>query len=121
MFLWLSDWRSNRHLPACSVHPKKRLKRNLAGLPAFFDVRIVRFTIARRNSRARHVCVPTILMDQVLWPDEKIAGLLCHRWPIETCFHDLKTTMRISALRCKTAEGVKKELVVYLPFASLPG
>ena len=56
----------------------------------------------------------TTLMDSVLWPDEKIAELFGHRWTIETCFNHLKTTMKMSVLRCKTVEGVKKELAVYL-------
>jgi hypothetical protein len=33
---------------------------------------------------------------------------------IETCFNHLKTTMKMNVLHCKTVEGVKKELAVYL-------
>ena len=85
-----------------------------AGLPAFIDVRIVSYTIRRSGYRTRHVLVATTLMDQVLWPDEKIAELYGHRWTIETCFDHLKTTMKMSVLRCKSPDGVKKELAVYL-------
>jgi hypothetical protein len=84
------------------------------GLPAFIDVRIVRYTITRKGYRTHQVLVATTLMDSVLWPDEKIAELFGHRWTIETCFNHLKTTMKMSVLRCKTVEGVKKELAVYL-------
>lgn len=86
----------------------------LALLPKFIDVRIVRFTVARKGYRTRHVLVATTLMDQVLWPDERIAELYGHRWQIETCFNHLKTTMKMNVLRCTTLDGVKKELAVYL-------
>ena len=85
----------------------------LALLPKFIDVRIVRYTIARRGYRTRHVMIATTL-DEASWPDEKIAELYGHRWQIETCFNHLKTTMKMNVLRCKTLDGVKKELAVYL-------
>jgi len=86
----------------------------LARLPKFMDVRIVRFTIARRGYRTRHVLIATTLMDEAAWPDERIAELYGHRWQIETCFNHLKTTMKMNVLRCQTVQGVSKELAVYL-------
>ena len=35
------------------------------------------------------------------------------RWQIEVNFRHLKTTMKMAVLRCKTVEGVLKELAVY--------
>ena len=88
-------------------------------LPKFIDVRIVRYTIANKGYRTRHVLIATTLMDETLWPDEKIAELYGHRWHIETCFDHLKTTMKMNVLRCKTLEGVHKELAVYLAVYNL--
>ena len=85
----------------------------LALLPKFIDVRIVRYSIARCGYRTRHVMIATTL-DKASWPDEKIAELYGHRWQIETCFNHLKTTMKMNVLRCTTLDGVKKELAVYL-------
>ena len=82
-------------------------------MPKFIDVRIVRYSIARRGYRTRHVMIATTL-DKQGWPDEKIAELYGHRWQIETCFNHLKTTMKMNVLRCTTLDGVKKELAVYL-------
>jgi hypothetical protein len=104
----LQRWKKPRKAPAWMDASQ------FTGLPAFIDVRIVRYTIARRGYRTHHVLTATTLMDEVLWPDEKIAELFGHRWTIETCFNHLKTTMKMSVLRCKTLEGVKKELAVYL-------
>jgi hypothetical protein len=88
-------------------------------LPAFIDVRIVAYTIANKGYRTKRVLIATTLMDQSLWPDEKIAELYGHRWHIETCFDHLKTTMKMNVLRCKTVLGVQKELAVYLAVYNL--
>jgi len=86
----------------------------LALLPQFINVRIVRYTVPRKGYRTRHVLVATTLLDTTLWPDEKIADLYGLRWQIETCLDHLKTTMQMNVLRCKTVEGVEKELAMYL-------
>ncbi len=83
-------------------------------LPQFIDVRVVGYTVEHRGFRTRHVLVATTLMDEVRWPDPKIAELYGHRWNIETCLGHLKTTMKMNVLRCKTLDGVMKELAVYL-------
>jgi hypothetical protein len=88
-------------------------------LPKFIDVRVVAYTIANKGYRTKHVLIATTLMDQSLWPDEKIAELYGHRWHIETCFGHLKTTMKMNVLRCKTVAGVQKELAAYLAVYNL--
>jgi Transposase DDE domain len=88
-------------------------------LPAFLDVRVVRYTVAHAGYRTRHLLIATTLMDETLWPDEKIADLYGQRWRIETCFDHLKTTMKMNVLRCKTVEGVMKELAIYLAVYNL--
>lgn len=86
----------------------------LACLPKFLEVRLVCYAISRKGFRTRQVSVVTTLMDTASWPDERIAELYGHRWEIETCFNHLKTTMKMNVLRCKSVDGVKKELAVYL-------
>jgi hypothetical protein len=86
----------------------------LAMLPRRLQVRIVSYKVARKGYRTRQVLIATTLMDTTLWPDEKIAELYGLRWQIETCFDHLKTTMNMNVLRCKTVEGVQKELAMYL-------
>jgi hypothetical protein len=85
-----------------------------AQLPEFIDVRVVRYTVAHAGYRTTHVLVATTLPDDALWPDRKVAELYGHRWDIETCFDHLKTTMGMSVLRCRTLDGVTKELAAYL-------
>jgi hypothetical protein len=88
-------------------------------LPEFVSVRIIRHTIVARGYRTKHMMIVTTLMDQKLWPDAKIAELYGQRWNIETCFDHLKTTMKMNSLKCKSVEGVKKELAIYLAVYNL--
>ena len=81
---------------------------DFALMPKWLDVRIVRYTVARKGYRTRHVVIATTLMDERLWPDERVAELYGQRWHVETCFGHLKTTMKMNVLRCKTVDGVMK-------------
>ena len=83
-------------------------------LPRFLSVRLVRHTVARKGYRTLHLTIVTTLTDAALWPDARVAALYGQRWDIETCFDHLKTTMGMNALRCRTADGVRRELAVYL-------
>jgi len=99
--------------------PPWMAKAQYALLPQSIEVRIVRYTVAQNGFRSRTVLIATTLMNQVIWPDEKIAELYGHRWQIETCFAHLKTTMKMNVLRCKTVNGVMKELAIYLVIYNL--
>src|SRR5207248_2755075 len=63
------------------------------------------------GQRTRMVTIVTTLLDPVLYPSGKIAELYGLRWQVETHFAQLKTSMKMSQLKCKSAEGVKKELL----------
>lgn len=88
--------------------------RQYASLPAFIEVRIVEHTVVHKGFRSQKVVIATTLMEEAIWSDAKVAELYGHRWNIETCFGHLKTTMKMNVLRCKTLQGVMKELAVYL-------
>jgi hypothetical protein len=83
-------------------------------LPATLQIRLVKHRIARPGYRTQEVVIATTLLDKLAWPDEKIAELFGCRWRIETCFDHLKTTMKMNVLKCKTVDGIMKELAVYL-------
>lgn len=106
-------WKKDRKPPAWIDAAQYAL------LPDLIDVRIVRYTVAHKGYRTRQVIVATTVMDAVTWPDAKIAELYGHRWHIETCFNHLKTTMKMNVLRCKTLDGVMKELAMYLAVYNL--
>jgi hypothetical protein len=88
--------------------------RQFASLPESIEIRIVRYTVQRKGYRTKHVAIATTLRDEQAWPDAKIAELYGHRWTIETCFDHLKTTMKMSVLKCQTVGGIQRELMMYL-------
>jgi hypothetical protein len=85
-----------------------------AELPPFVDVRVVAYAVAHKGYRTRRVLVATTLPADAAWADARVAELYGHRWQIETCFAHLKTTMGMDALRCRTVDGVTKELAAHL-------
>jgi len=109
----VTKWKKPKEIPAWMD------AQQFALLPSFIEVRIVSYTVAHQGYRTRHVLVATTLMNQTIWPDAKVAELYGHRWNIETCFGRLKTTMNMNALRCKTVDGVMKELAIYLAVYNL--
>jgi len=83
-------------------------------LPAQISVRIVRFTATLRGFRGRRVTLVTTLLDATLYPAQELAALYARRWRLELCFRDLKTTMGMESLRCKSPAMAEKELLAYL-------
>ena len=93
--------------------PKWMSRKQFAALPSDLIVREIRYHLMARGQRTRVVTIVTTLLDEKLYPAEKIAELYGLRWQVETHFSELKTGMKMSRLKCKTAEGVKKELLMY--------
>jgi hypothetical protein len=84
-----------------------------AALPETITVRELRYRIDVPGYRTREVTIVTTLLDAELYPAEDLAALYFRRWEVETHLHELKQAMRMDVLRCETAEGVEKELLVY--------
>ena len=84
-----------------------------ATLPEALEVREIRYRIPRKGQRTLCVTIATTLLDPALYPGEKIAELYKLRWEVETHFRELKTTMRMRVLKCKTPDGVRKELLAF--------
>jgi hypothetical protein len=85
-----------------------------AQLPETVTVRELRYAVTRRGFRTGSVALITTLLDPVKYPKEKLAELYQSRWQIETDLGHLKTTMRMDVLRCKSPDGVIKELWAYM-------
>lgn len=83
-------------------------------LPEQLTVRIIRFSATIRGFRARRITLVTTLLDPFLYPANEIIALYQRRWEMELCFRDIKTTMRMEYLRCKSPEMAQKELLAYL-------
>jgi hypothetical protein len=83
-------------------------------LRTFVSVRVVSYVIEQSGYRTRAVRLVTTLLDEQQWSDRRLADLYARRWEVETAFGHAKTTLGMGTPRCKTAEGVMKELAVYL-------
>jgi hypothetical protein len=83
-------------------------------LPSQITVRIIRFTATIRGFRSRRVTLVTTLLDPTLYSAEQLVGLYARRWRLELCFRDIKTTLGMEQLRCKSPEMAEKELLAYL-------
>ena len=83
-------------------------------LPAQITVRIIRFTATIRGFRGRRITLVTTLLDPKLYPAPDLVALYARRWRLELCLRDLKTTMGMEQLRCKTPDMADKELLAYL-------
>jgi hypothetical protein len=90
--------------------PETWTKSLWAELPAEITVRRVRFRVAVPGFRTHAVVLVTTLLDEKAYPDEALAALYQRRWAVELCFRDIKTTLGLDVLRCRTPELVEKEV-----------
>ena len=56
----------------------------------------------------------TTLLDAEAYPAHELADLYFQRWDVELFFRDIKTTMGMDILRCKTPDMVRKEILMHL-------
>ena len=82
-------------------------------LPASVLVRELRYTVGRPGFRTREATLVTTLLDAETYPLEALAELYATRWRVEQNLRDLKITMKMDVLKCKTTDGILKELMVY--------
>jgi hypothetical protein len=59
------------------------------------------------------VTLVTTLLDGEAYPASSLADLYGVRWAVELNLRHLKQTMKMDVLKCKTVDGVLKELAVF--------
>jgi len=82
-------------------------------IPAQLTVRVIRFKLACRGYRPESVTLVTTLLDPQKYPAQDLAQLYARRWKIELWFRDIKTSMGMEVLRCKSPKMVHKELEMF--------
>ena len=83
-------------------------------LPKTIIARQVSYRVVPKGHRTRQVTLLTTLTDEQAYPKKALTELYGARWEIETNFRHLKTTMGMDVLRCKSVDGVTKELWMYV-------
>ncbi len=84
-----------------------------AVLPETIVVCELRYRVDRRGFRTQSVTLVTTLLDAEVYRPGAPADLYGTRWRVEQYLRNLKPSMKIDVLRCKTVDGVRKELMVY--------
>lgn len=83
-------------------------------MPPTLTLREITFQVAPRGFRVESVTVVTTLLDADAFPTEAFADLYRRRWQAELFLRDIKTTLGMDILRCKTPDMVHKELTMHL-------
>ena len=103
LMVWSKPWQKPRYL---TKHLWKLIATELS-------VRVLRFTLDVPGFRSRSVTLVTTLLDAQAYPAQELARLYARRWRIELWFRDIKTSMGMETLRCKSPKMVHKELEMF--------
>jgi hypothetical protein len=82
-------------------------------LPESMVVRELRYRIQDRGCRTYEITLTTTLLDPGKYSKRKLARLFGVRWQVELDLRNLKITLKMDVLKCKSPEGVRKELAIY--------
>jgi len=82
-------------------------------LPESIVVRELRCKVRLAGNRTKVITLVTTLLDPEVYPAAELAELYKCRWQVEVNLRHLKQTMGMDILRCKSVDGVTKELLVF--------
>jgi len=97
-----------------AARPKWLTREQYDLLPDSLVLRELRYRVNRKGFRTEQVTLVTTLTDPVAYPAAELAEQYGLRWQIEVDFRHLKQTMNMDVLKCKTADGVMKELAIFM-------
>src|SRR6185503_19099799 len=99
--------------PESRLHPAWMTLERYDALPDSIIVREIRRAVRLEDGRRITVTVVTTLLDPIAYPADAIIELRMRRWEVETDIGHLKTTMGMDVLKCRSEDGVRKELAVF--------
>jgi len=85
-----------------------------AQIPETLTLREIQFSVKIPGRRTETLTVVTTLTDPEAYSKEDIAELYGFRWNVELDIRDIKQTLGLDHVRCKTPEMVRRELWVTL-------
>jgi len=107
-----NDWHIAWSRPAqCAKgqHPARH-----AALPATLPLRLVHVQSNAPGHRTHDIKIITTLRDPATHHALQIAAWYQRRWQVELYFDDIKTSLRMDALRCKTPHTIARELLMHM-------
>jgi len=105
----LIQWKKPARSKASSYSQK-----DWEGLPDVLLLRQIKVTVNQPGFRVSEFYIITTLLNADIYPADDLADLYFQRWDVELFFRDIKTTMGMDILRCKTPHMVRKEILMHL-------
>jgi Transposase DDE domain len=82
-------------------------------LPEGLNLRQIKVTVSTPGFRTKTFYLVTTLTDSTRYSASELADLYFQRWDVELFFRDIKTTMGMDVLRCRTPALVRKEILMH--------
>jgi len=89
-------------------------KEEWLAMPEQLTLRQIKVVVDNPGFRVQSFHIVTTLTDAETYSAADIADLYYRRWDVELFFRDIKTTMGMDILRCRTPEMVRKEILMHL-------
>jgi hypothetical protein len=93
-----------------TVGPQWLTKTQWKAIPQQLAIREITVRVEMKGFRTKSLILVTTLTDPKTFPKEAFAELYLKRWRAELYLRDIKTTMGMDILRCKSPDMVEKEL-----------
>ena len=82
-------------------------------LPPSLALRMIRLRVMAPGFRTQSVVLVTTLLDPVAYPAEALRALYGQRWQVEGHFAQIKTSLGMDVLRCKSPELIEREVLMH--------
>ncbi len=100
----LVQWRQLSKKPPAWMELKTWTK-----MPQSLTLREITYTVLVKGFRSKSITVVTTLTDPKLFPKKAFVDLYSRRWNAELYLRDIKISLHMDVLRCKTPEMIHKE------------
>jgi hypothetical protein len=104
---WLVAWRKT------GVCPEWLERGAWRAMPEELLVRQIDFTVAIAGFRTKKISIATTLLDPRLFPKASLVELYRRRWHVELFLRDIKSSLRMDVLKCKSPDRIEKEIAMY--------
>jgi hypothetical protein len=79
-------------------------------LPDDLTLRVVRCRLEFGGFRTREIILVTTLLDSAQYPPAALSQLYYRRWGMEVTLRNIKTTLQMDRLSCKTPQNLEREI-----------
>jgi len=83
-------------------------------LPDQITLRLICWPVSIPGCRTQKLILVTTLLDPVAYPAAELAALYLRRWRVELFLRDIKITLGLDTLACKTPQMLYRELMMHL-------